>query len=283
MVGMIKSLFSVSRPTVPIFVRSSWSGVGAAAAPVEGGSDSADAGGSWTRSDLEFPIRRVYCVGRNYREHALEMGGNPDIEPPFFFQKPADAVVVCDPTNTNTNANTNTNRNDGAAVVVPYPPMSSSLHYEGELIIAIGADGGLRVSVDDALDHVYGYAVGCDLTRRDLQDEAKRCRRPWDTAKGFDHSCPMSPIVPKGDVVLSDDTAIELSVNDAIRQRSTLGNMIRSVPEIVSNLSQFFALRRGDLILTGTPDGVSHLLVGDSVTITCGDLMPCRFVVGERE
>jgi fumarylpyruvate hydrolase len=253
---MIKSLFTVSRPTVPIFVRESRSGV---------------VPGAWTRSDYDFPIRRIYCVGRNYREHAMEMGGNPDIEPPFFFQKPPDAVVVCDPTNAN------------ATTVVPYPPMTSSLHYEGELIIAIGTDGGLRVGVEEAMDHVYGYAVGCDLTRRDLQDEAKNCRRPWDTAKGFDLSCPMSPIVPRFDVELSRDTAIELAVNDEIRQRSTLGHMIHSVPNIVSNLSQFFALRRGDLILTGTPAGVSHLLVGDSVSITCGDLMPCLFVLGEPE
>ncbi len=273
---MIKSLFNVSRPTVPIFVRGSRSGVvpaGAAVAPTVEGESVASvgvAGGAWTRSDSEFPIRRIYCVGRNYREHALEMGGNPDVEPPFFFQKPTDAVVVCDPTSNTT-------------VVVPYPPMTSSLHYEGELIIAIGADGGLRVDVEEALDHVYGYAVGCDLTRRDLQDEAKRCRRPWDTAKGFDLSCPMSPIVPRRDVELLGDTTIELAINDAIRQRSTLGHMIHSVPEIVSNLSQFFALRRGDLILTGTPAGVSHLLVGDSVSITCGDLMPCQFMLGEPE
>jgi fumarylpyruvate hydrolase len=271
---MIKSLFNVTRPTVPIFVRSSGSGVAAAC----------DATTSnvvaWARSDLVFPIRRVYCVGRNYREHAIEMGGNPDIvEPPFFFQKPADAIVVCDPT-TATTTTTTTNK---TTTVVPYPPMTSSLHHEGELIVAIGSDGGLRVRVEDAMDHVYGYAVGCDLTRRDLQDDAKREGRPWDTAKGFDHGCPMSPIVPKRDFEPSQDTRLALSVNDTMRQTSTLGRMIHPVPEIVSNLSRFFALRRGDLILTGTPAGVSNLSVGDIVSITCGDLIPCRFVVGEPE
>ena len=279
---MIKSLFHVTRPTIPIFVRSSRPGVaaGAGASPVlEDDSrlraaqveESEDPRRWWARSDREFPVRRVYCVGRNYREHAIEMGGDPDAEEtPFFFQKPADAVVVCDPTDTS------------SAVAVPHPTMTSSLHHECELVVAIGADG-MRVSVEDAMDHVYGYAVGCDLTRRDLQDEAKRSGRPWDTSKGFDGSFPVSPIVPRHDVELSGDTGIELTVNGSVRQRSALGCMIHSVPEIVSNLSQFFALRRGDLILTGTPAGVSRLIVGDSVSITCGDLMPCRFVVGEPE
>ncbi|KAL3770977.1 hypothetical protein ACHAW5_000379 [Stephanodiscus triporus] len=266
---MIKSLFNVTRPTVPIFVRRPGSGV-AAACDCDAASDVA----RWARSDLEFPVRRVYCVGRNYREHAIEMGGDPDIvETPFFFQKPADAVVVCDPTATTATT---------TACRVPYPPMTSSLHHEGELIVVIGSDG-LRVRVEDAMDMVYGYAVGCDLTRRDLQDEAKRGGRPWDAAKGFDHGCPMSPIVPKRDFEPSEDTRIELTVNNSPRQASTLGRMIHSVPEIVSNLSHFFALRRGDLILTGTPAGVSHLSVGDAVSITCGDLIPCRFVVGEPE
>ena len=328
---MIKSLFHVTRPTVPIFVRSSRSGVvaaiavagaGAGAAPptvVEdddsrrrlrattkgGGEESEDhrrdgdgvvvvvvaaAGGGgggggarrwrWARSDREFPVRRVYCVGRNYRDHAIEMGGDPD-EPPFFFQKPADAVVVCEPT-TADDDDDDASSSPAAVAVVPYPTMTSSLHHECELVVAIGKDG-LRVSVEDAINHVYGYALGCDLTRRDLQHESKRSGRPWDTAKGFDCSFPVSPIVHRHDVELSDDTCIELTVNGSVRQMSALGCMIHSVPEIVSNLSKFFALRRGDLILTGTPAGVSNLIVGDSVSITCGDLIPCRFVVGEPE
>lgn len=277
---MIKSLFNLPRPTVPIFVRSSRSGAAAAAAAAAVESDgkftqnneaatTTTAPGAWVKSELEFPIRRIYCVGRNYRDHAIEMGHNPDREPPFFFQKPADAIVVCNPTEATTTS-------------VPYPPMTSSLHFEGELIIAIGKDG-LRIQLNDAMDHVCGYAIGCDLTRRDLQSEAKKMGRPWDAAKGFDNSCPMSPIIPKEDIYLDSNTSIQLEVNDSIRQQSTIDKMIYSVPEIISNLSKLFRLRQGDLILTGTPAGVSHLNVGDSVSITCGDLIPCKFEIGEAE
>ncbi|KAL9184394.1 hypothetical protein ACHAXT_002480 [Thalassiosira profunda] len=191
-----------------------------------------------------WAIRRVYCVGRNYREHALEMGGDPDREPPFFFQKPADAVVVCNP---------------GATTRVPYPPMTS------------------------AMDHVFGYAIGCDLTRRDLQSKAKKMGRPWDAAKGFDHSCPLSPIIAKEDIELNAANAIQVNVNGNTRQHSTIGHMIYSIPEIISNLSQLFRLCQGDLILTGTPAGVAEMNVGDRVSITCGDLIPCEFVMGEPE
>mmetsp|Transcript_24186 Transcript_24186/g.52157 ORF Transcript_24186/g.52157 Transcript_24186/m.52157 type:complete len:272 (+) Transcript_24186:73-888(+) len=271
---MIKSLFNLPRPTVPIYVRSS-----AAAAAVESNDksmQSIDDGNTnrvWVKSELEFPIRRIYCVGRNYREHAIEMGGNPDREPPFFFQKPSDAIVVCNPTATPTPTTT---------TCIPYPPMTSSLHYEGELIVAIGKDG-LRINAENAMDHVYGYAVGSDLTRRDLQSESKKMGRPWDAAKGFDHSCPMSPIIPKENINLDANVSIQLAVNNSIRQQSAIGNMIYSVPEIISNLSQLFRLCQGDLILTGTPAGVSHLNVGDGVSITCGDLIPCKFVIGEPE
>mmetsp|Transcript_4113 Transcript_4113/g.10444 ORF Transcript_4113/g.10444 Transcript_4113/m.10444 type:complete len:276 (+) Transcript_4113:31-858(+) len=275
---MIKSLFTIPRQTVPIFVRTSRPGATAANADNSNDKSSPSVGdantnteGAWAKSELEFPIRRIYCVGRNYREHALEMGGNPDREPPFFFQKPSDAIVVCNPETAGTTITS-----------VSYPPMTSSLHYEGELIVAIRKDG-LRVPVDKAMDHVYGYSVGCDLTRRDLQSEAKKTGRPWDAAKGFDGSCPMSPIVPKGDTTLDSDSSIHLSVNNSTRQQSTIGSMIYSVPEIISNLSQLFRLCQGDLILTGTPAGVSHLNVGDSVSIKCGDLIPCNFAVGEPE
>lgn len=277
---MIKSLFNLTRPTVPIYVKSSRPNAAASAA-VEScaksmqskNDDNTNSVGAWTKSDLEFPIRRIYCVGRNYREHAIEMGGNPDREPPFFFQKPSDAIVVCDPA--------------AAAVAttstyIPYPPMTSSLHYEGELIVAIGKDG-LRIQAENAMNHVYGYAVGCDLTRRDLQSEAKKMGRPWDAAKGFDHSCPMSPIVPKENINLDANASIELTVNNSIRQHAAIENMIYSVPEVISNLSQLFQLKKGDLILTGTPAGVSHLDVGDNVSIACGELIPCKFVIGEPE
>ena len=165
---------------------------------------------------------------------------------------------------------------------MPYPPSSSSLHHEGELIVAIGKDG-LRIPVESAMDHVYGYAVGCDLTRRDLQSEAKKKGRPWDAAKGFDGSCPLSPIIPKEEILLGQGTQIVLKVNNSIRQQSEISNMIYSIPEIIHHLSQLFMLKAGDLILTGTPAGVSNLDVGDKVSISFGDLMPCDFVVGPSE
>ena len=256
-----KLLFNIQRQTVPIYKKGS-SSIGGAVASTGTSSTSA-----WVKSEI-FPIRRIYNVGRNYREHAIEMGHNPDREPPFFFTKPADAVVICDASDTETS--------------VPYPPMTNSLHYEGELIVAIAKDG-LRIPVDRAMEHVYGYAVGCDLTRRDLQAQAKKSGRPWDSAKGFDYSCPMSPIIPKEDIDLDEKTSIELQVNGDLRQQSTIDKMIYSVPEIISNLSQLFRLRQGDLILTGTPAGVGGVNVGDRVSITCGGLLPCNFVMGDPE
>lgn len=245
---MMKLLFNLPQPTVPVFTR-------AAEAVL-----------------AEFPIRRIYCVGRNYRAHTLEMNGNPDGELPFFFQKPADAVIVCNPSSSSSPSTTK-------LTVVPYPMATSSLHHEAELIVAIAKDGA-RIPTESALDHVYGYSIGCDLTRRDLQAEAKKMGRPWDAAKGFDLSCPLSPIVPKDEVTLNDDTEIQLSVNGTIRQSSELGKMIYSTQEIISHLSQLFHLQKGDLIMTGTPAGVSDLNVGDEVSITCGELPPCEFVVG---
>lgn len=247
---MVHSLFNVTRPTVPIFVRAS--------------------GAYWIKGDVVYPVRRIYCVGRNYREHTIEMGGNPNIEKPFFFQKPSDAVVTC--------------AEDGSTItVVPYPSMTSSLQHEAELIIAIGANDGRRIAVKDALDYVYGYAVGCDLTRRDLQTIAKNTQRPWDAAKGFDYSCPISAIVSKDDVALTSETNIELSVNGVVRQSSTLRHMIHTVSEIISNLSHLFTLQQGDLIMTGTPAGVGDLNIGDRVSIVCGNgIIPsCQFVVGQ--
>ena len=263
---MIKSLFNIPRPAVPIFVRRSGA-AGSAVASKEGDGKNEGASSSttsWTKSNLEFPIRRIYCVGRNYAEHAIEMGHDPDREPPFFFQKPSDAVVVCSP--------------GSDVTTVPYPPMTTSLHYEGELVVAIGR-AGLRIQAENAMDHVYGYSIACDLTRRDLQSEAKKMGRPWDAAKGFDSSCPISPIIPKEDIDLDEDTQIQLKVNDAIRQQSTIGRMIYSVPEILANLSTLFRLHPGDIILTGTPAGVSDVNVGDKVSISCGDLVPCKFLI----
>ncbi|SDQ23283.1 fumarylpyruvate hydrolase [Curtobacterium sp. UNCCL20] len=189
-----------------------------------------------------FPVRRVFCVGRNYAAHAREMGHDPDREPPFFFTKPADAVVVDD-------ADT------------PYPSMTERLEHEVELVVAIGT-GGADIHPDDALAHVWGYAVGIDLTRRDLQAEAKRLGRPWDTAKGFDASAPVGAIVPAAGV---DPTsgAIDLRVNGELRQSGDLGDQIWSVAETIAELSRFVALAPGDLLMTGTPDGVGVLERGD--------------------
>lgn len=195
-----------------------------------------------TSTGGRFPVRRVFCVGRNYAAHAREMGHDPDREPPFFFTKPADAVVV-----------------DGADT--PYPSVTERLEHEVELVVAIGT-GGSDITVDDALAHVWGYAVGIDLTRRDLQAEAKRLGRPWDTAKGFDASAPIGVLVPAGDV---DPTAgaIVLRVNGELRQSGDLADQIWSVAETIAELARFVALEPGDLLMTGTPEGVGRLVRGD--------------------
>jgi fumarylpyruvate hydrolase len=192
-----------------------------------------------------FPVRRIFCVGRNYAEHAREMGNDPERDPPFFFSKPADSVVT-----------------NGRPV--PYPTATSNLHHEVELVIAIGSSGA-AITAASALDHIYGYAVGNDLTRRDLQNDAKRAGRPWDTAKGFDHSAPIADIHPVSDCGHISSGEIYLKVNGTMRQRADIGDMIWSVPEIVSILSSLFALHSGDLIFTGTPAGVGPLLPGDRI------------------
>ena len=209
-----------------------------------------------------FPVNRVYCIGRNYAEHAKEMGHNPDRELPFFFQKPANATVDC----------------FEASSKVPFPPMTSNLHYEGEMVVAIGT-GGSHLSKDQAMLCIYGYAVGCDLTRRDLQNEAKKLGRPWDTAKGFDSSAPCGPIIPKSEMEVSPDVLLQLRIDDVVKQESKIFHMIWSVPEIISILSRYFRLMPGDLIMTGTPAGVGKLEIGNIVKVTCGDLPPCSFEV----
>jgi len=196
-------------------------------------------------SDERFPVHRVYCVGRNYAKHAREMGMDPDREPPFFFSKPADAVVA-------------------NGTPVPYPPRTSNLHHEIELVVAIGT-GGSDILLDSALAHVYGYAVGLDLTRRDLQFAARDQGRPWDVSKGFDHSAPVSAIRPASEMRHLEQGAIWLEVNGETRQRANLSEMIWSVAEIVAELSTYYELRPGDLIFTGTPEGVGPLKRGDSL------------------
>jgi fumarylpyruvate hydrolase len=192
-----------------------------------------------------FPVRRIFCVGRNYAAHALEMGGRPDREPPFFFGKPADTVVT-----------------DGADV--PYPQATSDLHHEMELVVALG-EGGVDITEAAALDHVFGYAAGIDLTRRDLQAEAKKLARPWDMAKGFDRSAPIGTIAPVSAIGHPTAGRIALTVDGDVRQSSDLSAMIWSVPEIIAHLSRLVRLEPGDLIFTGTPEGVAAVKSGEAM------------------
>jgi fumarylpyruvate hydrolase len=192
-----------------------------------------------------FPVRRIYCVGRNYAEHTREMGANPARDQPFYFMKPADAV-----------------RASGA--VIAYPPHTTNLHHEVELVVAI-ARGGADIPATRALEYVFGYGVGIDLTRRDLQGVAKKSGQPWDTSKGFDGSAPVSDLCQASEIPPPADNDILLSVNGALRQQGCTRDMILSVADIISDLSTFFELRPGDLIFTGTPSGVGPLRPGDEV------------------
>ena len=203
-----------------------------------------------TGAGRRFPVRRIYCVGRNYEAHAREMGHDPDREPPFFFSKPADAVL---------------NVASGATGEFPYPGCSANVHYEMELVVAIGK-AGENIPAQRALDHVYGYALGLDMTRRDLQAEAKKLGRPWETAKGFDYSAPIGPIHPAARVGHIERGAIWLEVNGVEKQRSDVSQLIWSTPETIAYLSTLFELRPGDLIFTGTPEGVGAIVKGDLMT-----------------
>jgi fumarylpyruvate hydrolase len=206
-----------------------------------------------------FAVRRIYCVGRNYRAHALEMGGDPDREQPFFFTKPADAVVL-----------------DGAAI--PYPPMTRDFHHEVELVVAIGAEGH-DVAVEAAEGLIAGYAVGLDMTRRDLQSAARKAGQPWDMAKGFDHSAPCGAITPRRRVGVLAARAIRLTVNDEPRQQSDLSQLIWSVPEIIAELSRYVTLKPGDLIYTGTPEGVGPVRPGDRLWAHIDGLADLRVTI----
>ncbi len=196
-------------------------------------------------SDALFPVRRIYCVGRNYEAHAREMGGDPKRESPFYFMKPTDALQL-----------------DGAAI--PYPPRTANFHHEIEFVAALSS-GGRDIKVADALDHVFGYAVGNDLTRRDLQLAARDKGRPWFTGKSFEHCATISPIRPARTIGHPKQGRIWLTVNGAKRQDSDINGLIWNVAEVIADLSTYFELRAGDLIYTGTPDGVGPLKVGDKV------------------
>jgi len=192
-----------------------------------------------------FPVRRIYCVGRNYAAHAREMGHDPDREDPFFFMKPADAIVPSGST-------------------IPYPPMTKDVHHEIEMVVAL-AKGGKEIAANSALEHIFGYGVGLDLTRRDLQGEAKKMGRPWDMGKGFDNSAPCAPISPVSKVGHVDKGAIWLKINGEVRQQSDLKMLIWSVPEMIAYLSRFVELKPGDLIYSGTPEGVGPVKKGDTL------------------
>jgi len=189
-----------------------------------------------------FPIHRIYCVGRNYAAHAIEMGHDPEKEPPFFFQKNPDNLLV--------------------GQDFPYPSASSDVHFEFEMVVALKS-GGIDISIDDALDHVYGYAVALDMTRRDLQGESKKAGRPWEVGKAFEHSAPCSAIVPASEIGHPASGALTLDVDGVRRQEGDLNQMIWKIPEMISYLSGLFELAPGDLILTGTPSGVGPVARGN--------------------
>jgi fumarylpyruvate hydrolase len=200
-------------------------------------------------TDARFPVRRIFCVGRNYADHGIEMGGDPTREPPFFFTKPADAVV-------------------DSGATIPYPPATQDFHFEGELVVALGG-GGADVDEAEALSLVWGYAAGNDLTRRDLQAEAKATRRPWDMSKGFDRSAVVGPIHRGGTL---GDALLRLTVDGTLRQETRLSMMIWDVPGIIAHLSRLVTLAPGDLIFTGTPAGVGALQRGQTCTVSVDGL-----------
>lgn len=214
-------------------------------------------------TEERFPVRRIFCVGRNYAAHAREMGQDPEREAPFFFSKPADAVVE-------------------AGRAVPYPPLTQNLHYEAELVVAIGL-GGREIPSADALSHVWGYAIGNDLTRRDLQLAAREKGRPWDFGKAFDNSAVVGPIHPVARVGHLAKGTIGLTVNGETRQKADLADMIWPVPDIISILSGSVALKPGDLIMTGTPDGVGPLEIGDVCIVTIDGLGSISTKIGPKD
>lgn len=204
-----------------------------------------------------FPVHRVYCVGRNYEEHAKEMGFTGR-EPPFFFLKPADTVVVADA---------------GQTATIPYPTLTKNLHHEIELVVAIGT-GGKHIAAADAHKHILGYAVGLDMTRRDLQGEMKKQGRPWCIGKAYDHSAPIGPITPADQLGDITQAAIWLQVNGADRQRSHIHKLIWNIAETIEHLSAAWELQPGDLIYTGTPEGVNAVVSGDTMTGGIDGLVP---------
>lgn len=197
-------------------------------------------------SDQVFPVRRVYCIGRNYAAHAIEMGHDPNREPPFFFQKNPDNLYVGD--------------------TFPYPAQTKDVHHEIEMVVALKS-GGTNIPVDKALDHVWGYGVGLDMTRRDLQGIAKEMGRPWEIGKAFELSAPIGPLKPVSAVGHPDAGLVQLKVNGKPKQTGDLNQMIWKVPEMISYLSDYFELAAGDVIMTGTPSGVGPVVQGDVMEV----------------
>ena len=202
-------------------------------------------------SEAAFPVRRVYCIGRNYAAHAIEMGHDPDREPPFFFQKNPDNLDV--------------------SGEFPYPVKTDDVHHEAEMLVALKS-GGTNIPVDRALDHVYGYAPSLDMTRRDLQGEAKKMGRPWEIGKAFERSAPVGPLHTVADVGHPDEGPVVLRVNGEVRQEGDLNQLIWKVPEMIAYLSEYFELAAGDVILSGTPSGVGPVSIGDTMVLSIAGL-----------
>ncbi|WP_347312537.1 fumarylacetoacetate hydrolase family protein [Defluviimonas sp. SAOS-178_SWC] len=198
-----------------------------------------------------FPVRRIYCIGRNYAAHAVEMGHDPDREPPFFFQK-------------------NSSNLDSSGEF-PYPDKTSDVHHEIELVVALKS-GGTNIPLDQALDHVWGYGIGLDMTRRDLQGEAKKLGRPWEIGKAFERSAPVGPLHPVTETGHLSEGRIELKINGEVRQEGDLNQMIWKVPEMISYLSDYFELAPGDIIMSGTPSGVGPVVRGDTMEASIAGL-----------
>ena len=204
-----------------------------------------------TGTDSLFPVRRVYCIGRNYAAHAIEMGHDPDREPPFFFQKNPDNL---DPSGE-----------------FPYPPHTSDVHHEAEIAVMLKT-GGTNIPLEEANDHIFGYALALDMTRRDLQGEAKKLGRPWEIGKAFERSAPVGPIHPVSETGHLTEGSITLKVNGEVRQEGNLNQMIWKVPEMISYLSEYFELAPGDVILSGTPSGVAEVEKGDTMELAVDGL-----------